>query len=81
MFTVIVVVVVKEKVMGLVVDAVSDVLDIERKDVQAPPNFGARVDVSFMNGIGKAGDKLVTLLNIDRMLSDEALQGVAVAAA
>jgi chemotaxis signal transduction protein len=34
-----------------------------------------------MNGIGKAGDKLVTLLNIDRMLSDEALQGVAVAAA
>jgi purine-binding chemotaxis protein CheW len=81
MFTVIVVVVVKDKVMGLVVDAVSDVLNIDKKDVQAPPNFGARINVSFMNGIGKSGDKLVTLLDIDRMLSGEDLQGVAAAAA
>ncbi|MEO7818553.1 MAG: chemotaxis protein CheW [Actinomycetota bacterium] len=41
MFTVIVVVV-KEKIMGLVVDAVSDVLDIDRKDIQPPPEFGAK---------------------------------------
>lgn len=81
MFTVIVVVVVKEKVMGLVVDAVSDVLDIDKKDVQAPPNFGAKVNVSFMNGIGKSGDKLVTLLDIDRMLAGEDFQGVAATAA
>jgi purine-binding chemotaxis protein CheW len=81
MFTVIIVVVVKEKVMGLVVDAVSDVLDIEKKDVQPPPNFGARINVSFMNGIGKSGDKLVTLLDIDHMLSGEDFQGVAAAAA
>ena len=79
MFTVIIVVVVKEKVMGLVVDAVSDVLDIDKKDVQAPPNFGARINVSFMNGIGKSGDKLVTLLDIDRMLSGEDLQGAVAA--
>lgn len=79
MFTVIIVVVVKEKVMGLVVDAVSDVLDIDKKDIQAPPNFGARINVSFMNGIGKSGDKLVTLLDIDRMLSGEDLQGAAAA--
>jgi purine-binding chemotaxis protein CheW len=80
MFTVIIVVVVKEKVMGLVVDAVSDVLDIDKKDVQSPPNFGARINVSFMNGIGKSGDKLVALLDVDRMLSGEDLQGVAAAA-
>lgn len=79
MFTVIIVVVVKEKVMGLVVDAVSDVLDIDKKEVQAPPNFGARINVSFMNGIGKSGDKLVTLLDIDRMLSGEDLQGAVAA--
>jgi purine-binding chemotaxis protein CheW len=79
MFTVIIVVVVKEKVMGLVVDAVSDVLDIDKKEVQAPPNFGARINVSFMNGIGKSGDKLVTLLDIDRMLSGEDFQGAVAA--
>ena len=67
---VIVVVVVKEKIMGLVVDAVSDVLDIDKKDIQPAPQFGSHVDVSFLNGIGKAGDKLVALLDMDRLLID-----------
>lgn len=69
-FTVIIVVVVRDKVMGLVVDAVSDVLNIDKKDIQSPPQFGVKVDVSFLNGIGKSGDKLVALLDIDRMLSE-----------
>jgi purine-binding chemotaxis protein CheW len=69
-FTVIIVVVVGDKVMGLVVDAVSDVLNIDKKDIQSPPQFGVKVDVSFLNGIGKSGDKLVALLDIDRMLSE-----------
>lgn len=69
-FTVIIVVVVRDKVMGLVVDAVSDVLNIDKKDIQSPPQFGVKVDVSFLNGIGKSGDKLVALLDIDRMLPE-----------
>mgnify|MGYP001210816977 CR=1 FL=1 len=74
MFTVIVVVVVKEKIMGLVVDSVSDVLNIDKKDIQVPPQFGTKVDVSFLNGIGKSGDKLVALLNMDRLLTDDEMQ-------
>jgi len=74
MFTVIVVVVVRDRIMGLVVDSVSDVLNISQKDIQASPEFGSRVDVSFLNGIGKSGDKLVALLNIDRLLTDSELQ-------
>ncbi len=74
MFTVIVVVVVQDKVMGLVVDAVSDVLNIEKKDIQPPPEFGNTVDVSFISGIGKSGDRLVSLLDIDRLLVDPALK-------
>ncbi len=70
MFTVIVVVVVKEKIMGLVVDSVSDVLNIEKKDIQTSPQFGAKVDVSFLSGIGKSGNKLVALLDLNRLLSD-----------
>lgn len=69
-FTVIIVVVVRDKVMGLVVDAVSDVLNIDKRDIQVPPQFGVKVDVSFLNGIGKSGDKLVALLDIDRMLPE-----------
>ena len=74
MFTVIVVVVVKEKVMGIVVDSVSDVLNIDKTDIQPSPEFGAKVDVTFLNGVGKSGDKLVALLDIDRLLSDEDVQ-------
>lgn len=81
MFTVIIVVVVREKIMGLVVDAVSDVLNIDKKDIQPPPQFGASVDVSFLNGIGKSGDKLVALLDMDRLLNDSDLQDNSTAAA
>lgn len=79
-FTVIIVVVVRDKVMGLVVDAVSDVLNIDKKDIQPAPQFGAQVDVSFLNGIGKSGDKLVALLDMDRLLLDGEITDAAVAA-
>lgn len=81
MFTVIVVVVVRGKIMGLVVDAVSDVLDIDKKNIQPPPQFGAKVDINFLNGIGKSGEKLIALLNMDRLLSDDDVQDVTVTAA
>ena len=80
-FTVIIVVVVRDKVMGLVVDSVSDVLNIDKKDIQPPPQFGAKVDVSFMNAIGKSGEKLVALLDMSRLLSDGDLKEATVAAA
>ena len=80
LFTVIVVVVVRDRIMGLVVDSVSDVLNIGKKDIQAPPEFGAKVDVSVLTGIGKSGDKLVALLNIDQLLTeDEQQEALAVA--
>ena len=80
MFTVIVVVVVRERIMGFVVDSVSDVLNISRKDIQAPPEFGTTVDVSFLNGIGKSGSKLVALLNIDRLLTEGEMREAATVA-
>ncbi|MGH7485512.1 MAG: chemotaxis protein CheW [bacterium] len=81
MFTVIVVVVIQEKIMGLVVDAVSDVLNIDKKDIQPPPQFGAKVDVSFLRGIGNSGEKLVAILDMDRLLSDSDLHEVSAVAA
>jgi purine-binding chemotaxis protein CheW len=69
MFTVIVVLVVRDRVMGVVVDAVSDVLDISPKDIQKAPDFGVRVDTSFIQSIAKSTDKLITILDIDKVLS------------
>ena len=75
-FTVVVVVNVRNRVMGFLVDAVSDVLDLATKDIQPPPEFGSKVDISFVAGIGTCNEHLVTLLNIDRVLSDEEAETV-----
>ena len=72
-FTVIIVLTVGTKVMGLIVDAVSDVLNIPKTDIQATPDFGAQVDARFISGMAKAGDKLVVLLDIDRVLGEAEL--------
>jgi purine-binding chemotaxis protein CheW len=78
-FTVIIVVTVGTKVMGLTVDAVSDVLNIPKADVQATPDFGGQVDARYINGMAKTGDKLVVLLDIDRVMG--AIETTAVGAA
>lgn len=79
-FTVIVVLVIKDRVTGFIVDAVSDVLNIAKKDIQPTPQFGANVKVDFINGIGKSGDKLVSLLDVDQILSAGDLDQAAAAA-
>ncbi len=75
-FTVVVVVNVRNRVMGFLVDAVSDVLDLNAKDIQPPPELGNSVDITFVAGIGNYNDCLVTLLNIDRVLTNEEVADV-----
>ena len=70
-FTVIIVVNVGTRIMGLVVDAVSDVLNVEPGDIEEAPDLGA-IEVSFISGLAKSGDRLVTLLNIEELLGDPA---------
>lgn len=70
-FTVIIVVTVGVKVVGLVVDAVSDVLNVGAQEVVPAPDLGAGVDTTFMTGMARSGERLVTLLNIDKLVGRE----------
>jgi len=70
-FTVIIVVMVGEKIAGLVVDAVSDVLNVAASEVRPAPDFGARCDTRFIKGVVSINDKLAVLLDIDKLLRDE----------
>ena len=72
-FTVIVVVTVGTNVLGLVVDAVSDVLNIPGSDVQPTPDFGPGVNARFISGMAKAAEKLVVLLDLDELLGSQDL--------
>lgn len=53
---------------GIVVDRVQEVLDIAGADIEEPPQFGAAVDTEFILGMGKVGDTVKILLDIDRVL-------------
>jgi purine-binding chemotaxis protein CheW len=71
-FTVIVVVTVGHRTMGLIVDAVSEVLTIPGGEIQAAPDFGVEVEARFIRGVTKAGNKVVVVLDIDRILAGPA---------
>lgn len=79
-FTVIVVVQVQGKTMGFVVDAVSDVLNVAGADIQPTPDLYGQVDTSFINGLARTGEKLVILLDIEKVLTAAEAAGVAQAA-
>lgn len=56
--------------MGILVDEVLEVLDIKADAIEPPPQFGTgAINVDFVLGIGKAGKRLVFLMNIDKVLS------------
>jgi purine-binding chemotaxis protein CheW len=56
-------------VFGIVVDSVSDVLDVKASDVKAKPDFGAAVNTDFINGLATVGENMVMLLDIDKLMS------------
>jgi purine-binding chemotaxis protein CheW len=67
-FTVIIIVTIADRIYGLVVDAVSDVLNLAGADLEPPPELGDALDTSFMTGIARNGDRLITVLQVDRAL-------------
>ncbi len=60
-------------VMGLMADAVSQVIDLPPADIEPPPAFGTRVRVDFLKGLGKIGKRFVLILDLDRALSSTEL--------
>ena len=65
-----------QQVMGVVVDAVNEVLDIDACDIEPPPTFGTQIRTDFISGMGKVKGKFVIVLNVDRVLDMEDLQAL-----
>ncbi len=55
--------------VGVVVDSVSEVLEIPAAEIEPPPTFGAKIRADFIEGMGKVSGKFVIILNVDRVLS------------
>ncbi len=55
--------------IGILVDAVSEVLEIPPAEIEPPPSFGAKIRADFISGMGKVAGKFVIILNISKVLS------------
>ena len=58
-----------ERIMGIVVDAVSDVYNIKAEDMKPAPDFGTAISVEFVKGLATIEEKMLILLDIDTMLN------------
>jgi purine-binding chemotaxis protein CheW len=57
--------------LGVIVDAVNEVLEIPRTEIEPPPSFGAKIRADFIQGMGKVEGHFVIILNVERVLSTE----------
>ncbi|WP_367345838.1 chemotaxis protein CheW [Stenotrophomonas bentonitica] len=67
-FTVMIVLNVDNRVVGIVVDSVSDVIPLNADQIRPTPEFGAAVDTRFISGIGTQDDRMLILLDIETLL-------------
>ncbi len=63
----------RERTMGIVVDAVSDVYNLPEEEVAPPPDLGSAISINFVRGLATVEGKMVIVLDIDRLLNADAL--------
>jgi purine-binding chemotaxis protein CheW len=59
--------------IGIIVDSVSEVINVKASDIEDTPSFGAKLDTEYILGMAKTGGRVKILLDIDRVLSGEEL--------
>ncbi|MBC7780548.1 MAG: chemotaxis protein CheW [Proteobacteria bacterium] len=68
-FTVVIILNLSERVVGIVVDGVSDVIDLAPSQMRAAPQFGAALDIEYIIGLGTVEDRMLVLVDIERLMS------------
>ncbi|PCH59987.1 MAG: chemotaxis protein CheW [Gammaproteobacteria bacterium] len=65
-----------ERVMGIVVDAVSDVYNVPETEMKPPPDFGNVVNVDYVRGLATVDEKMIIVLDIDHLLTSSVLKSL-----
>lgn len=68
-FTVVIVLNIAGRVVGMAVDSVSDVMALSPEQIRAAPEFSRSVDASYLLGLGTAGERMLILMDIERLMS------------
>ncbi|HEB56850.1 MAG TPA: chemotaxis protein CheW [Gammaproteobacteria bacterium] len=64
----------KNRVIGIVVDGVSDVYNVPEEEIKPSPDFGSAVDTEFVQGLATIDEKMVIILDIDQMFNSGDLE-------
>lgn len=60
-----------KRMMGIIVDSVSEVVNIQKGDIEPPPQYSSHSEIEYLFGIGKVKNKVILLLNIEQILTNE----------
>lgn len=66
--------------MGLIVDSVEEVVTLQAGEIEPTPDFGTKIDTTYLLGMAKIKGSVKTLLDIDRVVAPETVQAIAQAA-
>jgi purine-binding chemotaxis protein CheW len=66
----------ENRVIGIVADGVSDVLDINLQDVRSPPNLGSKIDTRYMQGLYVQDTRMIMLLDVNNLLNPEEFENL-----
>jgi purine-binding chemotaxis protein CheW len=70
-FTVVIVLNIGGRVVGMVVDSVSDVITLTPDQIKDPPQMGSLLDTDYLIGLGTVNERMLILMDIDRLMSSE----------
>ncbi|MDI1338848.1 chemotaxis protein CheW [Polaromonas sp.] len=68
-FTVVIILNIASRVMGMVVDSVSDVITLSPEQVKPAPEMGAVLDADYLIGLGTLDDRMLILVDIDKLMT------------
>jgi len=77
--TCVVIIKVDDRVVGMIVDSVSEVMEIAEAMIDAAPSFGHEVRTDFIDGMGKVDERLVLLLNVEKLFTEGEMQEISTA--
>lgn len=70
-FTVMIILNIQKRVVGVVVDSVSDVMHLSEDNIRPAPEFGGAMDTRFITGLGTLEDRMLILVDIEKLLRSE----------
>ncbi|MBS1208690.1 MAG: CheW protein [Proteobacteria bacterium] len=73
-FTVVIILNVLNRVVGIVVDGVSDVITLPPEQMKAAPEFGATLDTKYIKGLGTVDERMIILVDIEKLMSSRDME-------